>query len=36
MVVAVSLMLIADIDAPRAGLIRVAAPNLSSLLASMQ
>jgi hypothetical protein len=36
MVVAVSVLLIADIDSPRAGRIRVAAPNLSSLLASMQ
>ena len=34
-VVTVSLMLIADIDSPRRGLIRVSAPNLSSLAASM-
>ena len=35
MVVSVALILIADIDSPRGGLVRVAAPNLSILAASM-
>ncbi len=34
-VASVSVMMIADIDSPRGGLIRVSAPNLSSLAASM-
>ena len=34
-VVSIALMLIADIDSPRGGLIRVSTPNLSSLAASM-